>query len=480
MNDQNSALARIDSFPYRHRLHEVMSTPVLTGLEDIPLAEAIRRMDESRVSSMVGVDAQGRALGIFTERDLLRLLAANGCEVLKRSLGEVMTRPVAVVRADAFVFVALGKMTRFGLRHLVVIDRDRKPIGMVTGRALLKVRASHALVIGDSVDEARSGEDMQAPIAALPGLARSLLAEGVSAGQVASVVALTLRDLTARAAELAEQAMAADGWGTPPAPYAVLILGSGGRGESLLVFDQDNAIVHRGGPGDDVWYAELGRRLNQTLAEAGIPLCDGKVMAGEARWRKSLEDWKTEIHNWVFSVENQTVMYCDIFYDFQPVWGDYALADELRDYAIEKAAQSGFFLQYLARNVAQMDVSLGLFGGFITTNGRLNAKKYALLPLVSAARQRAIRAHIAATGTDQRYDALREMDLLHEDDHRDLIDVHEVVLRIMLEQQLADLADGIPATANVDPRRLDKNTRKRLRWSLGRLRVLKTVCGMGG
>ncbi|MBF0324824.1 DUF294 nucleotidyltransferase-like domain-containing protein [Magnetospirillum moscoviense] len=479
MNDIG-ALARIDSFPYQHRLREVMSTPVLTGSETMSLEQAVKAMYQAKVSSIVAVDDRGRCLGILTERDLLRILSGQGMAGMDASLGAVMTRPVAAVPGDAFVYVALAKMNRLGLRHLVVVDEVNRPIGMITGRALLKVRATDALAIGDSVHEAKGADDMRAAMAALPGLARSLLAEGVSARNIGSVISLVVRDLTARATELAEASMAEDGWGAAPAAYAMLVLGSGGRGESLLVFDQDNAIVHRGSTADDVWFAELGKRVNEMLNLAGIPLCDGGVMAREPKWRKSLEEWKDEVHSWVYSVENQTVMYCDIFFDFQPVWGDRDLAEELRVYAIEKASQSGFFMQYLAQHVAKMDVATGLFGGFITKQGRLNVKKFALLPLVSAARFRAIRAHVLATGTDERYTALKDQDLLHEDDWRDLLEIREIAFRIMLEQQLADLAAGIPASAKVDPKRLPKRLRERLRWAFKRLKTLKYICGVGG
>jgi signal-transduction protein with cAMP-binding, CBS, and nucleotidyltransferase domain len=471
-------LARIDSFPYRHRLHEVMSTPVLTASETVSLNQAIEAMYRARVSSIVGVDSGGRCLGILTERDLLRILSEQGPGGLDTTLGAVMTRPVAAVQGDSFVYVALGKMTRLGLRHLVVVDAYNRPIGMVTGRALLKVRASDALVIGDSVHEARGAADMKAAIAALPGLARSLLAEGLPATQVGAVISLVVRDLTARATELAEADMAADGWGGAPAPYAMLVLGSGGRGESLLVFDQDNAIVHRGGPGDDVWFAELGRRVNEVLNQAGIPFCQGGVMAREAKWRKSFEEWKTEIHNWVFSVENQTVLFCDIFFDFQAVWGDRDLAEELRLYAVEKAEQSGFFLQYLGQHVAQMEGALGLFGGFATKQGRLDLKKYVLLPLVSAARLRAIRAHVLETGTDERYGRLAAKELLHPDDNRDLLEIREVAFSMMLDQQLADIQAGAAPSAKVDPKRFGKHARDRLRWALRRLKILKHMCGV--
>jgi signal-transduction protein with cAMP-binding, CBS, and nucleotidyltransferase domain len=479
MNDL-AALARIDSFPYRHRLREVMSTPVLTAPGAMALNDVIHRMYETRVSSIVCVDGEGRTEGIFTERDLLRILSNNGPSGLEASLAETMTRPVATVSADAFVYVALARMTRLGLRHLVVVDEDQRPLGMVTGRALLKVRATEALVLGDCVENAAGPDAMRQVMDNLPTLAKGLLGEGVTARNIASVISLVLRDMTTRAAQLAELSMVDDGWGAPPAPYAVLILGSGGRGESLLAFDQDNAIVHRGQPSDDAWYEELGRRLNETLNRAGIPFCDGKVMAREATWRKSLDQWNDEIHRWVFAVENQTVMNCDIFFDFQPVWGDRALAEELRTIALDKASQSAFFLRYLAQNVAGMDGAIGLFGNFVTKQGRMNAKKVGLLPLVSAARMRAIRARITATGTDERFTALSEAGALHADDLRDFIEVREILLRAMLEQQLADLAMEIRPSARIDPKRYHPRFRKRLRWALKRLKTLKFVCGIGG
>lgn len=474
-----AALARIDSFPYRHRLNEVMSTPVLTALESLPLDEAINRMYRAKVSSIVGVDREGKAIGILTERDLLRILSTEGGAGLATTLGKAMSRPVTTVSGDSFLHVALGRMVRRGYRHLIVVDENDRPTGMVTGRALLKVRADDALVIGDEVHEASGPEEMRDALDMLPTLARRLLAEDVSACNIAAVIALVIRDLTARAAELAEQSMVEGGWGTPPAPYAVLVLGSAGRGESLLAFDQDNAIVHTGSWAYDQWYAELGRRMNSMLNEAGIPLCQGGVMAGNRPWRKNLPEWKDAIHSWVFSSDDKAVLACDIFYDFQPVWGDRSLADELRGHAMDKAAQSAFFLSYLSRHITEMDGALGLFGRLRTENGRLDAKKFGLLPLVSAARMRAIRAGIPATGTDERYAALAEQNLLHEDDLRDFAEIREVMLKTILEQQLADAEMGLPLSTRIDPKRLPRHTRSRLRWAFKRLGTLKSAVQAG-
>ena len=118
---------------------------------------------------------------------------------------------------------------------------------------------------------------------------------------ICQIVSEEILAMTRRAAVLAVQAMADGGRGGPPCPYAVLVLGSGGRGESLLVPDQDNAIVFETGrPGDatDLWFAELGDRMAAILDAAGIPYCTGGVMAKCAGWRGSLDTWTARIDGW--------------------------------------------------------------------------------------------------------------------------------------------------------------------------------------
>lgn len=475
-----SSLARLDSFPYRHRLSEVMARPVLTGHEDLTLAEACDLMDASKVSSLVVVDTDGRAVGIVTERDVLRSLARRRGAALEARLAEVMSAPVRTVPGDAYLYVGIARMTRLGLRHLVVADEHQRPIGMITGRALLKVRASQALVIGDDVSEAETPADMERARNALPALASNLLAEGVSARNIAGIISTVLRDMTTRAAELAEASMTNDGWGPAPARWALMVLGSGGRGESLLTFDQDNAIVHAGTKTDDPWYAEFGRRLNDVLNAAGIPYCDGDVMARNPFWRRSMEDWQAEIRHWVFEPQMQTVMNVDIFFDFLPVYGDSALAMELKQYAIDTAATSAFFVQFLAMNVANMEVPLGIFGEFTTSHGRLNAKKFGLLPITAAARAKAVKNRILATNSGERYSALNAAGLMHDDDLSSLLEAHETVMRIMLEQQLTDIAAGQSPSARIEPRKLPRPVQKKLKAAFKRIRTLKLMVGAPG
>ncbi|TIR45492.1 MAG: DNA polymerase III subunit epsilon, partial [Mesorhizobium sp.] len=84
------------------------------------------------------------------------------------------------------------------------------------------------------------------------------------------------------------------GHGPPPCAYAVLVLGSGGRGESLMAPDQDNAIVFADGEPngpEDRWFKNLGAKLADMLDISGVPYCKGGVMASNATFRGSLDTW---------------------------------------------------------------------------------------------------------------------------------------------------------------------------------------------
>ena len=72
--------------------------------------------------------------------------------------------------------------------------------------------------------------------------------------------------------------------------------------------------------------------------------------------------------------------------------------------------------------------------------------------------------------------ALKDENLLHQDDWRDFLEIREILMRVMLDQQLADLAAGIAPSAKIDPRRFDRQTRARLRWAFKRLKTLRYIC----
>jgi signal-transduction protein with cAMP-binding, CBS, and nucleotidyltransferase domain len=460
-----AALSRIDPFPYQHRLAEVMHRPVHTIAPQARIAEAAQAMRRLRVSSLLTVDERERPLGILTERDLLIAIADQGAAVLDLTVASLMHAPVVSLPPDAFVFSALARMAHGGFRHLAVVDPlDGRLLGIVTAGALLKLRAQHALVLAEDIGAARNVRELGALQQKLPAIAAGLLKERIAARQIAAVISSVLRDISGRAAELAAMSLEAEGR-KAPARWCYLVLGSGGRGESLLVPDQDNALIHDAPTDDDEWFAELGKRASGLLDAAGIPFCRGQVMAMNRNLRHNLKGWREEVEFWVQNPAPEALLNADIFYDFQPVAGDFALAAELRDAATDLGRDPGF-IRALAGTAARRGTALNIFGRFRQQDGRVDLKRGGLLPIVSGGRVLALKLGAKATATPDRWRAATEAGLIRGEDFARIDDAHEMILELILSQQIADLAARRTPGSAVEIRRLLELSRERLKQAL--------------
>ena len=108
------------------RIADVMSLRVLTVTPDATVQLAIARMLEENVGS-VAVCEGNHLVGIFTERDVLRLAGENS-ELQELRIGDVMTRRVLTVSPDDDILAAGALMADRRIRHLPVVQD-----GMVMG-----------------------------------------------------------------------------------------------------------------------------------------------------------------------------------------------------------------------------------------------------------------------------------------------------------------------------------------------------------
>jgi signal-transduction protein with cAMP-binding, CBS, and nucleotidyltransferase domain/signal transduction histidine kinase len=465
-------LARIDSFPYRHRVRELMSTPPVLAPADATLRAAIGMLLEKKVSSVFVRGADGE-LGIVTERDMLRAVAALGAAALDQRVAAFMHKPLQTIMADDFVYRAIGRMDRLGVRHLGVRNARGELVGAITARNLLHQRAKTAIMLGDEIDSARDMTALGIAWAKLPRMAQALLNEEVGPRSIAAVISAELCTLTRRAAELAEQSMAEGGWGPPPVAYAVLVLGSAGRGESLLAADQDNAIVFEkgtsGGP-EDTWFEELGARVAETLDQVGVPLCKGGVMAKNRAWRMSLADWEKTIDGWVRRQRPQDLLNVDIFFDGLSVHGDGALGEAVWNHAYERGHRAPDFLKLLTEFTRDRAPAFTLFGGIkLDEKGRIDLKKAGLMPIFSAARVLSIRHDVRLRATPDRLREIANRDLGSKADIHAIIAAHRTILGAILGQQLSDIEEGVPLSPRISPHRLDKAGRRELRKALAKV-----------
>lgn len=453
---------RLDSHPYRHRVRDVMSHPPVTVGPEASLKSVLDLMAARRISSVFVGEAGGPAkdTGILTERDLLRAISQRGPDCLALPAGTLMTTPLVTITDGDFVYRAIGRMGARTIRHLAVEGADGRVVGALSARDLLRLRASDAIALGDDLARAASVTEMARAWAKLPAVIRGLMAEDVGARAIAGIIAEELAALTARVTELSLAELAAEGHGPPPCAFAVLLLGSAGRGESLLAMDQDHAIVFAQGEPDgpeDQFFARLGALLARRLDEVGVPLCKGGVMASEPGFRGSFETWSGRIRGWVSRANPQDLLNVDIFFDFRPVYGDRALGEQLWTEAWAAPRDAFAFLKLLSETHAAAPVPTTLMGRLKFSDGRLDLKRHGLLTLVSQTRLLALRHGIAERGTAARLKALVAADIGGRDDLAALDAIHERLMALVLAGQLADIAAGRPASTRVAAEIIDSH-----------------------
>jgi CBS domain-containing protein len=119
------------------KVRDLPPGPLLSVDPETTIAEVARQMRKDD-SDSVAVMSEGRLVGIITERDLVRAIA-DGVDPQEAKADLVMTADPATVDADEDVAMVAVKMMRLGVRHLPVVNKAGKPVGLVSARNLVAI-----------------------------------------------------------------------------------------------------------------------------------------------------------------------------------------------------------------------------------------------------------------------------------------------------------------------------------------------------
>jgi CBS domain-containing protein len=109
---------------------EVVAVPT-----SLSAREAARLMKSRNVGAVLVVEGD-KLVGVFTERDALYRVVAEGRDSATTELGAVMTRNPRTIEADSPFTVALQMMYEGGFRNVPVVENGR-PVGLVSTRDAL-------------------------------------------------------------------------------------------------------------------------------------------------------------------------------------------------------------------------------------------------------------------------------------------------------------------------------------------------------
>jgi CBS domain-containing protein len=115
---------------------EIITAPVLTIKADAPVAEAARTMHDHHVGALL-VTREEDLVGLVTDRDITVSVIAEGGDVERTPVENIMTREPTFVREHAGVFEAIRVMQRANVRRLPVVNQHLRPVGILTADDLL-------------------------------------------------------------------------------------------------------------------------------------------------------------------------------------------------------------------------------------------------------------------------------------------------------------------------------------------------------
>ena len=120
------------------KVEDVMSSPVVTIKDTDTVLAASKLMKKNEIGCVVVVDKKGKPVGLMTERDVVRRVAALDLLPSKVQAGRSMTKPPATIDAVSDVTEAAKKMRELKIRRLVVLQEGELK-GIITSNDIVDI-----------------------------------------------------------------------------------------------------------------------------------------------------------------------------------------------------------------------------------------------------------------------------------------------------------------------------------------------------
>lgn len=462
---------------------QFINNPVTCKLETT-IQEAATIMRENHVGSIIIVDDNFRPIGIITDRDFRnKVVAGDFC--IQCEIKDIMSNPVISASKEATATDLQILMIKNNIHHVCITEDgtpDSKIIGMVSEHDILVLHGNNPSVFIREIIRARNTNHLKQIRHRAEQLLKKYLNQEVSISYISRIMTEINNAINVRAIELVIEKLKSEGKELPDIKWCWLALGSQGREEQLLRTDQDNALVFEDVPSENYesikkYFLELARGVTEILNVCGFDYCPAKIMASNPKWCKSLSEWNEQFNKWIYTPGAKEVMYTTIFFDFNPVFGDFELADKMANNIYESIDNQESFLSFLARNALENPPPLSFFRDFmVESNGEhkdeFDIKARAMMPLVDGARVLSLYSRIKGiNSTIKRYDKLAEVEPENKELFEQLSDAYEIVMRFRAMQGLKHNNTG----RYFRPEELNKMQRLMLRNCFRPIKELQTI-----
>ncbi|TNE68078.1 MAG: CBS domain-containing protein [Bacteroidetes bacterium] len=464
-------------------LAEQRKTPVVC-LADVRIRDAAELMRNRFVGSIIVVNGQQHPVGIVTDKDL-RNQVATGRIGLEEPVSTIMSTPVFTVEVGLTVAEVQIQMLEHRIHHLCLTQdgtRNSPVTGILSEHDLLVLQSNNPAVLVRELQRSSATANLIVVRKSTGQLLQQYLRQDAPIGYVAGVITAINHALFERAVELSMQELKIGGTPTPDVDFCWLVIGSAGRGEQLLLTDQDNALLFDNVPPEEYdkvkkYFLRLADKVNTRLHACGFEYCPAGMMARNTEWCLSLGEWKARFSKWIAEPTPEALLHASTFADMQPVFGTTALAASLNHHIADEIRTHSVFLNFLAGDALKSGAPLRLFGQFRTEpkgeqKGLFDLKARGMLPLADAARVLTLASgHMETLNTIERFEALAEAETTHRELYELAADAYAVMLRIRTEQGIRNHNSG----RYIRPLDLSKMERLNLKSSFQAIKAVQAL-----
>lgn len=245
----------------------------------------------------------------------------------------------------------------------------------------------------------------------------------------------------------------------PPRPFALINLGSNGRGEITFFSDQDNALIIE--DQEEVitdqqirYFLDLGHEFCRIMNLAGFAYCPGGIMALNSQWCLPTSQWKLKIQKWLREPNHEALVNLNILGDAAFVYGKESLFKEFKKEFLNSLNGFPLVLSGLASKAVHSKLPINLMNQLqperLHGEKGINLKE-CLGALEISVRLYALKNQIMTSSTVERLKTLLSRDLLNASSQESLVEAFQVLWKLRnsaqfhSHQALRKVGDTLPS-----------------------------------
>lgn len=470
-NQQTGHLAYLQNVGFK-------KNPV-TCPEDTNIKTAATTMTEKKVGSII-ITNNDKPRGIITDKDL-RTKIATGKSSISDMVTQIMSSPVITIPENISIAEAQITMLRNKITHLCITKdgtNDSVLVGVMSEHDIVVAQSNNPSYLIKEVKRAETASKLHEVRQKSQGLMQRYLDQHIPVSLVSKIISAINEAICQKVIELSIDEMGQQ----PPTVFSWLSLGSQGRGEQLLLTDQDNALVygdvsHEHQEKTKTYFLAFAQLVTEKLNVVGFEFCPAQMMASNPKWCLSLTEWKNQFNDWITKPDEDKIMLSTIFFDYDRVYGDANLVDQMSGSIFQSIDNYGIFLNFLALNAIKNPPPLSFFRQFLVESSGehkdlFDIKSRAMMPLVDAARllvlSNGIKEH---NNTIKRFEVLAGLEPQNKDLYNACIDAFKILLRFRTVEGLKHNDSG----RFIDLKSLSKANRLKLKGCFGSIKDIQEL-----